>query len=444
MEFKSSVCIANQLVHYNFQRSPFAFHEQSPVATPSMQSKLPSLSANSSHSSCPENIYFHFIASESKSPKPDELSRIIKTVFPSLDFKVYSFDDRFVKNLISYSIREALEDPLNYARIYLADILDSSVSRVIYLDSDIIVVDDIQKLWSVSLGPTTAIGAPVYCHANFIDRFCIEVLRTDSDFGNSLDTNNEISSICTPHFIIVAWLETPRDAGNCPQLTMAAEEEDEQRIVFGRSDGLIEWERLQLRPISDQFQFHSQSQSPPLSDPLGGGEVWSTIHEDYQPSVVFPPVNHEGIHLHLHHHQDVREIDTERSIPPSPISSPRARARPAGMAESVAAGWWDAGLEVLRFKFASVISFLRCVSASRGGSLRSHFPLAGSMVLLLLLYLRHRRRRRLKRESIIALISVIKEKDEKIHQLLHQIARMNELLLATHHGVPLISKAVSS
>ena len=92
-------------------------------------------------------------------------------MFPSLDFKVYSFDDRFVKNLISYSIREALEDPLNYARIYLADILDSSVSRVIYLDSDVIVVDDIQKLWSVSLGPTTAIGAPVYCHANFTKYF---------------------------------------------------------------------------------------------------------------------------------------------------------------------------------------------------------------------------------------------------------------------------------
>ncbi|KAL4573079.1 hypothetical protein LXL04_019872 [Taraxacum kok-saghyz] len=131
MEFKSSVRIANQL-----------------------------------HSSCPENIYFHFIASQSKSPKPDELSWIIKTVFPSLDFKVYSFDDRFVKNLILYSIREALEDPLNYARIYLADILDSSVSRVIYLDSNIIV-----KLWSVSLGLTTAIGAPVYCHANFTKYF---------------------------------------------------------------------------------------------------------------------------------------------------------------------------------------------------------------------------------------------------------------------------------
>ncbi|KAL4560609.1 hypothetical protein LXL04_032762 [Taraxacum kok-saghyz] len=150
---------------------PFVVHVAMTLDFEYLRGSIAAVHSILKHSSCPENIYFHFIASESKSPKPDELSRIIKTVFPSLDFKVYSFDDQFVKNLISYSIREALEDPLNYARIYLADILDSSVSRVIYLDSDIIVVDDIQKLWSLSLGPTTAIRAPVYCHANFTKYF---------------------------------------------------------------------------------------------------------------------------------------------------------------------------------------------------------------------------------------------------------------------------------
>lgn len=132
------------------------------------------------HTSCPENLYFHFIASEFKSPKPEDLTWIIKTIFPSLDFRVYSFDDRLVKNLISYSIREALDDPLNYARTYLADIIDPSVTRVIYLDSDIIVVDDIQKLWSVSLAGSTGIGAPVYCHANFTKYF------TDKFWENSV------------------------------------------------------------------------------------------------------------------------------------------------------------------------------------------------------------------------------------------------------------------
>ncbi|KAK1432828.1 hypothetical protein QVD17_09729 [Tagetes erecta] len=135
------------------------------------------------HTSCPENVYFHFIASQSKSPEPESLTGIIKSIFPSLGFKVYCFDDGVVKHLISNSIREALEDPLNYARIYLGDMLHPSVTRVIYLDSDIIVVDDIQKLWSVPLtgltrplkssepARSTAIGAPVYCHANFTKYF---------------------------------------------------------------------------------------------------------------------------------------------------------------------------------------------------------------------------------------------------------------------------------
>lgn len=149
---------------------PFVVHVAMTLDFEYLRGSIAAVHSILKHTSCPENLYFHFIASESKTPKPDDLSRIIKTIFPSLDFRVYSFDDRVVKNLISYSVREALEDPLNYARTYLAEILDSSVTRVIYLDSDIIVVDDIQKLWSFSLG-STAIGAPVYCHANFTKYF---------------------------------------------------------------------------------------------------------------------------------------------------------------------------------------------------------------------------------------------------------------------------------
>ncbi|PSR87619.1 Galacturonosyltransferase-like [Actinidia chinensis var. chinensis] len=126
------------------------------------------------HTSCPENIYFHFIATESATPTPDELTRIIKSTFPSLDFKIYPFDEKLVKNLISTSIRHALDNPLNYARSYLADIIDSWIDRVIYLDSDIIVVDDIQNLWSISLTGSRVIGAPEYCHANFNKYFTDE------------------------------------------------------------------------------------------------------------------------------------------------------------------------------------------------------------------------------------------------------------------------------
>ncbi|KAF2325120.1 hypothetical protein GH714_022881 [Hevea brasiliensis] len=88
----------------------------------------------------------------------------------TLDFKVYYFDPDIVRNLISTSVRQALEQPLNYARNYLADLLEPCVRRVIYLDSDLVVVDDIAKLWTTNLGSRT-IGAPEYCHANFTKYF---------------------------------------------------------------------------------------------------------------------------------------------------------------------------------------------------------------------------------------------------------------------------------
>uniref|UniRef100_A0A5B7BLP9 Hexosyltransferase n=1 Tax=Davidia involucrata TaxID=16924 RepID=A0A5B7BLP9_DAVIN len=123
------------------------------------------------HTSCPENVYFHFIASDSNAPTPADLTRILQSTFPSLAFRVYTFSESLVKNLISSSIRQALDNPLNYARSYLADILEPCVDRVIYLDSDVIVVDDIQRLWSIPLTGSRTIGAPEYCHVNFTKYF---------------------------------------------------------------------------------------------------------------------------------------------------------------------------------------------------------------------------------------------------------------------------------
>lgn len=114
------------------------------------------------HSVCPENVVFHFLASESKV----ELAHLLRLTFPYLKFKVYNFDVNLVKDKISASIREALEQPLNYARTYLADLLPSCVKRVIYLDSDVVVLDDIAKLWGTNLN-AHPLGAPEYCHANF-------------------------------------------------------------------------------------------------------------------------------------------------------------------------------------------------------------------------------------------------------------------------------------
>ncbi|CAK9185812.1 unnamed protein product [Ilex paraguariensis] len=116
------------------------------------------------HSRCPESVFFHFLVSETS------LETLVRSTFPQLKFKVYFFDPNRVRSLISSSVRQALEQPLNYARNYLADLLEPCVGRVIYLDSDLVVVDDISKLWTTNLG-TKTIGAPEYCHANFTKYF---------------------------------------------------------------------------------------------------------------------------------------------------------------------------------------------------------------------------------------------------------------------------------
>lgn len=133
------------------------------------------------HASCPENVFFHFLISGNKR----ELQEVVRTTFPYLKFKTYYFDEGIVKGLISTSIRQALEQPLNYARTYLADILDPCVKRVIYLDSDLVVIDDISKLWEIDLGSST-IGAPEYCHANFTKYFS-DAFWSDSNLAKTFE-----------------------------------------------------------------------------------------------------------------------------------------------------------------------------------------------------------------------------------------------------------------
>ncbi|CAA7388920.1 unnamed protein product [Spirodela intermedia] len=117
------------------------------------------------HALCPESVFFHFLVSSTTN-----LEEVVRSAFPQLRFKVYFFDPERVRDLISSSVRQALEQPLNYARNYLAEMLEPCVKRVIYLDSDLVVVDDIAKLWRTELGSRT-VGAPEYCHANFTKYF---------------------------------------------------------------------------------------------------------------------------------------------------------------------------------------------------------------------------------------------------------------------------------
>ncbi|KAL8518305.1 hypothetical protein ACS0TY_009606 [Phlomoides rotata] len=135
--------------------------------TPYLRGSVAAVLSVLQHSTCPENTVFHFLAIPQHHP---HLRQTIGSTFPYLRFHLYSFNPATVLHLISSSVRRALDQPLNYARIYLADLLPSSVPRIIYLDSDLIVVDDIAKLWRIDLD-SHVLGAPEYCHANFSHYF---------------------------------------------------------------------------------------------------------------------------------------------------------------------------------------------------------------------------------------------------------------------------------
>ncbi|PKA54261.1 putative galacturonosyltransferase-like 2 [Apostasia shenzhenica] len=119
------------------------------------------------HSSCPQSIQFHFVASSSI----PSLKSTISSSFPSLPFRIHPFDDSIVSGLISTSIRQALDRPLNYARSYLPRLLPTCIRRIVYLDSDLILVDDIAALAATPLPPPAALAAPEYCNANFTAYF---------------------------------------------------------------------------------------------------------------------------------------------------------------------------------------------------------------------------------------------------------------------------------
>lgn len=114
------------------------------------------------HSSCPQSVQFHFLASK----WIPYLKSTVSGAFPSLPFIIHPFDESLVAGLISTSIRAALDRPLNYARSYLPYLLPSCVRRVVYLDSDLILLDDIANLAATPIPAPAALAAPEYCNAN--------------------------------------------------------------------------------------------------------------------------------------------------------------------------------------------------------------------------------------------------------------------------------------
>ncbi|KAF5468403.1 hypothetical protein F2P56_012555 [Juglans regia] len=155
--------------HKNNVCSDRAVHVAMTLDTQYIRGSMAAILSVLQHCSCPENIFFHFVASASANTSL--LRATLAHSFPYLKFQVYRFDDSHVSGLISTSIRSALDCPLNYARSYLANLLPLCVRKVVYLDSDLILVDDIAKLAATPLGESSVLAAPEYCNANFTSYF---------------------------------------------------------------------------------------------------------------------------------------------------------------------------------------------------------------------------------------------------------------------------------
>jgi lipopolysaccharide biosynthesis glycosyltransferase len=83
------------------------------------------------------------------------LSEMLKK-YPSVPVAFYAFD------ATAYS-HFRLDDHItlaSYFRLFLTEILPPDVNRLIYLDSDVVVLDDLQSLWDVDLGDKLIAAVP--------------------------------------------------------------------------------------------------------------------------------------------------------------------------------------------------------------------------------------------------------------------------------------------
>ncbi|GLT79968.1 hypothetical protein SLA2020_514330 [Shorea laevis] len=165
--YNSPACPSLNSDNINDMCSDLAIHVAMTLDAAYLRGSMAAIHSVLQHASCPQNLRFHFISSANH----HHLLLTIFNSFPSLKFQIYPFDHTTVSGHISTSIRSALDCPLNYARNYLADLLPLCIHRIVYLDSDLVLVGDISKLAATPLGHHAVLAAPEYCNANFTSYF---------------------------------------------------------------------------------------------------------------------------------------------------------------------------------------------------------------------------------------------------------------------------------
>ncbi len=97
------------------------------------------------HSSSPGRILVSVIDGGISSPNKEKLSRVAERYHTTIRFLMIH-NDLFQDLVIRYHLKTP-----TYYRLALPDVLDTTVDKVLYLDCDLIVKDDIEKLWNTDL-----------------------------------------------------------------------------------------------------------------------------------------------------------------------------------------------------------------------------------------------------------------------------------------------------
>ncbi|XP_028763547.1 uncharacterized protein LOC114721835 [Neltuma alba] len=170
---------------------------------------------------------------------------------------------------------------------------------------------------------------------------------------------------------------------------------------------------------------------------------------------VFPPVNHENLHISSLSHQcdDISISPSPSSISSSSFSRSESSFSPSdtdacGISSSLPSdspvekidgfnGWMRIGLKTLRWKLFAMINSYRNFASNRSvilsiGPAVSTVILAWWICIRVWCWLKERRRRK-QREN--HLMTIIKEKDKRIAQLLERIMQMNEVLIDRHKAL---------
>nr|XP_004299331.2 PREDICTED: uncharacterized protein LOC101296664 [Fragaria vesca subsp. vesca] len=151
---------------------------------------------------------------------------------------------------------------------------------------------------------------------------------------------------------------------------------------------------------------------------------WSMVAIRDSTSSVFPPINHENLHLPTSPSLSSSSSSSLSSFSPSdsdesgPVSPTKVNTQVGKCSEL--RSWVGLGVGLLRSRILGIGGLVKRWGFSSG-------YVVAVVFMVWSFYLRVKQRRYRRRCEL-----VIKEKDEKISKLLNQIAQLNEVLVARH------------